>query len=273
MRRVWSNSGEIFTEFCFARIENAFIPAELPGAVSGIAGRGHPVGRRVQVRNSVAVLLRAQRNIVFDRYPIFRAGNRVHRKRANIFFGEQVIQRIRAAFYVHRVVLNRFAQHPQIRTQGGLVRLGDHGVVTRDGNRDQDDHDGHHHHQLNQSEAPRNSAAPPQFFRIVDFLPHGSLTRPALFPQSYFIYQSEYFVPSSAVPEDLLYTSKTSWPPQPVASTSSCTEHNPQSLFLVMGSSPISRKNRMRLSVAPVSCVGFTSVSRSTGYPSVPAFT
>src|ERR1700679_2838658 len=43
--------------FYFAKIENAFIPTELPGAVSGIAGRGHAVGRRVQVRNSVAGLL------------------------------------------------------------------------------------------------------------------------------------------------------------------------------------------------------------------------
>src|SRR5271156_1978477 len=122
---------------------------------------------------------------------------------------------------------------------------------------------------------PRWPPPTSRFFRIAElkylFNIHRCLPRSFCYIE--FAYQSEYFVPSDAVPDDLLYTSNTSCPPQPVESASSCTDRKPQSLFFVRGSSGTSRKKRIRLSVLPVIGVGFTSVSRSGGYPSVPAFT
>src|SRR5579862_6327609 len=62
--------------------------------------------------------------------------------------------------------------------------------------------------------------------------------------ESLTFYQSEYFVPSSAVPIDRENTSNTSCPPQLEESGSSCTERTPQSASPVNGSTGIRRRNR-----------------------------
>src|ERR1700722_187819 len=49
-----------------------------------------------------------------------------------------------------------------------------------------------------------------------------------------WFYQSAYLLLSIPVPVDLLYTSKTSWPPQECESVSSCAERSPQSVDPVM---------------------------------------
>src|SRR5208282_5998496 len=78
-------------------------------------------------------------------------------------------------------------------------------------------------------------------------------------------YQSLYFVPSSAVPDDFEYTSKTFFPPQLVESGSSLIERNPQSARPVIGSTGIFLRNRSFLSSPAPSCTPFTSVSKSGG--------
>lgn len=86
-------------------------------------------------------------------------------------------------------------------------------------------------------------------------------------------YQSEYFVPSKAVPVDLEYTSKTLFPPQPVASGSSCTERIPQSALPVIGSTGIRRSIRIFSEPLPPYEIPSTRVCRSGGYPSLPTST
>src|SRR5712664_3192543 len=87
------------------------------------------------------------------------------------------------------------------------------------------------------------------------------------------IYQSEYFVPSSAVAVDFEYTSNTFFPPQLVESGSSCTARSPHSARPVMGSTGIFRRKRIFRSLPAPSCTPFTIVSRSGGYPSLPIST
>ena len=65
-------------------------------------------------------------------------------------------------------------------------------------------------------------------------------------------YQSAYFVPSLAAPVDCEYMSKTLLPPQLVESGSSCTARRPQSVFPVIGSTGIFRKNRTLLGVVDI---------------------
>src|SRR6266576_397285 len=55
-------------------------------------------------------------------------------------------------------------------------------------------------------------------------------------------YQSEYLVPSSAVPVDFEYTSNTFLPPQLVESASSRTARKPHSACPVIGSTGILRR-------------------------------
>ncbi len=55
-------------------------------------------------------------------------------------------------------------------------------------------------------------------------------------------YQSEYLVPSIAMPVDFEYTSKIFLPPQLVESGSSCTARNPHSARPVMGSTGMRRR-------------------------------
>src|ERR1700722_4086045 len=78
-------------------------------------------------------------------------------------------------------------------------------------------------------------------------------------------YQSLYFVPSSAVPVDFEYTSKTFFPPQVVESASSPVPRSPQSALPVIGSMGTLRRNRSLLSVPVPSCTPRTNVSRSGG--------
>src|SRR5205807_6811587 len=96
-------------------------------------------------------------------------------------------------------------------------------------------------------------------------------------------HQSEYFVPSSAVPVDWEYMSKTFLPPHSLESGSSCTARSPQSALPVIGSMGILRKKRIFLSLLPLllpippvlllSGTPVTNVWRSGGYPSLPIST
>jgi hypothetical protein len=86
-------------------------------------------------------------------------------------------------------------------------------------------------------------------------------------------YQSEYLVPSSAVPVDLEYTSNTLLPAEPVESGSSCTARIPQSALPVIGSTGIRRKRRIFSVPVPPYETPSTSVCKSGGYPSLPTCT
>src|SRR3954451_19822336 len=83
-----------------------------------------------------------------------------------------------------------------------------------------------------------------------------------------FHYQSLYLVPSSAVPFDLVCTSKTLLPSQESESGSSCMERRPQSVSPIIGSVGIRRKN---FNFFPPTSTPLTKVSRSGGYCSDPA--
>src|SRR5260370_28741062 len=78
-------------------------------------------------------------------------------------------------------------------------------------------------------------------------------------------YQPLYFVPSSAVPVDFEYTSKTFFPPQVIESQSSLLERSPQSDRPVIGSTGTLRRNRSLLSFPGPSYTPFTSLSKSGG--------
>src|ERR1700741_4039561 len=77
-------------------------------------------------------------------------------------------------------------------------------------------------------------------------------------------HQSEYLLPSRAVPCDLEYTSKTFLPHQLMESGSSVTHRSPQSACPVIGSTGIFRRKRTFLSAVPT-WTPFTRVSRSGG--------
>src|ERR1700688_3240998 len=78
-------------------------------------------------------------------------------------------------------------------------------------------------------------------------------------------HQSEYFVPSCAIPCDFEYTSNTVFPPQLGESGSCCTARQPHSFCPVMGSTGILRRKLIYLSLEAPSCTPFTRVSRSGG--------
>src|SRR5690242_9719392 len=92
-------------------------------------------------------------------------------------------------------------------------------------------------------------------------------------PKHNSFYQSAYLVPSRAVPCDLECTSKTFLPPHEVESGSSWTDCKFHSARPVIGSTGMRRKKRtLRSEPAPI-WMGFTSESRSGGYPSLPTST
>src|SRR4051794_38261035 len=82
-----------------------------------------------------------------------------------------------------------------------------------------------------------------------------------------FIYQSLYLVPSSAVPCDFVYTSNRLSPLHESESGSSCMERIPHSVFPVIGSIGIRRRN---FSFFPFTSSPSTSFCRSGGQHSEP---
>src|SRR5262249_47196374 len=79
------------------------------------------------------------------------------------------------------------------------------------------------------------------------------------------LYQSEYFVPSSAVAVDVECTSNTLLPLQPVASKSSWTARRLHSARPVIGSTGMRGRTRFFSPPAPPYSTPFTSVSKFGG--------
>src|SRR5258708_33998561 len=82
---------------------------------------------------------------------------------------------------------------------------------------------------------------------------------PRLWRRFNLIYQSLYFVPSGAVSEDLVKTSKTLLPSHESEGGSSCIERSPHSVLLVIGSIGMRRRN---FSFLPLTSTPATNESR-----------
>src|SRR5215475_11400932 len=107
----------------------------------------------------------------------------------------------------------------------------------------------------------------PTRIRIIEMTISSSIrVNPRDLARRFFVitHQSEYLLPSRAVPCDLEYTSKTFLPHQLTESGSSVTQRKPQSACPVIGSTGTFLKKRIFLSAVPT-WTPFTSVSRSGG--------
>src|SRR6185437_3634568 len=211
------------------------LPTAIRAAIAGsLAGSAvHIINARFRlagVENGVIFLLRG---------PVRCAREGVFGNLFQVSGGNQIIKRLGRFLLVQCVLRDQRAQLEQVLFQHCLARVDDRAVIGGHRNGDQDQHNADHDHQLNQGKAAQPS---PDFESC-----H---------------YQSLYLVPSSAVPSDLVYTSKTLSPSQESESGSSCMERNPQSLFPVIGSIGILRRN---FSFFPPTSTPFTSVSRSGG--------
>src|SRR5271155_5786368 len=174
------------------------------------------------------------------RHPCFAGvGHRILRNHFEVSRLYQIVQRLRSLFLIHRVGVDGIAQHVQVFFEHGFLGILDGRDIAGNGNGRQHTDDQHHDHQLHQ----RKSAFPR---RIV--------SRPS------HVYQSLYFVPSSAMPSDFEYTSKTLWPPKESLVGSSCIDRIPHSFLPVIGSTGIRRRNRTFL---PCTSTPSTSVCKS----------
>src|SRR5215469_7649777 len=187
-------------------------------------------------------LVRRLDTVIGHRHPaVACVGERVLGQFFQVAGFDQVLKRLWRLLFVQRVLVDERAQGVEIIAQGRLLRVQDRFLVVRNCQREQNDNDADHHHQLNQSKAALSEA----------------------FSHS-LSYHVLYFVPSSPVPSDLVYTSKTFCPPQESESGSSCTERRPHSSLPVTGSTGIRLRKR---SFLPLESTPLTRVSRSGGYP------
>src|SRR5262245_66323572 len=107
----------------------------------------------------------------------------------------------------------------------------------------------------------------PTRIRIIEITINSSIrVKPRDVRRRFFLitHQSEYLLPSRAVPCDLEYTSKTFFPHQLCESGSSVTHRSPQSACPVIGSTGTFLKKRIFLSAVPT-WTPLTSDSRSGG--------
>src|SRR5271170_5806480 len=211
-------------------------------------GRIHlPVGAHflraaVHVVHARLGLVDTLQRVVGRRYPrLAGVGHRILRNHFEVSGLHQIIQRLRSFFLVHRVGVDGVAQHVQVFLEHGFLGILDGRDIAGNGDGRQHADDQHHDHQLHQ----RKSAFPR---RILSLPSH--------------VYHSLYFVPSSAMPSDFAYTSKTLCPPKESLVGSSCIDRIPHSFLFVIGSTGIRRRNRTFL---PCTSTPSTSVCKSGG--------
>src|SRR5216684_6228183 len=200
------------------------------------------IGRTVHIADSRLSLVYREQYVFLLELPVGLTGERILRNFREIGRLHQIIQGLRRPLLIQSELRNHRTQREQVLPQHGFFGAQDRLVVKRDRDRDEDQHDADHDHHFDQ----RKAAALPVFWET---------------------YHSLYLVPSSAVPSDLVNTSKTLCPPQESEVGSSCIDRIPHSAFPVMGSTGILRRKRTFL---PPTSTPVTSVSRSAGYPSVP---
>src|SRR5271165_1159232 len=218
-------------------------PPTLPTAV-GRTFAGFLLAPAVHVNDAGLRLVRRHDAVVGDGNPGFaRVGKGVHGQGLEIARIHEVLQRLGRFLLVERELVNHRSQCVEIVPQDGLSRPQNGRLIAGNCHRHQDDDDADDHHQFNQSESALSRAPLHIWF-----------CQPS--------YHVLYFVPSSPVPSDLVYTSNTFCPPQESESRSSCIDRSPQSVVPVIGSTGICRKNRIFL---PFESTPFTRVSRSGG--------
>src|SRR5579885_792212 len=212
----------------------------LPGGIGGPV-QGVLLAAGMHVVHARAGLVRAQNGIADVHHPIILVADRVERYFAQVMCLHQIVQRLRRLLLVQRIIVDGLPHGLQVLFQHGLARSLHGLVVNNRGHADQDREDHHHDHQLDQRESQRAATPAVRKPRLAPQFP-----RPLhSFTPAFTFYQSEYLVPSSAIPVDFEYTSKTLFPPQLVESGSSCTERKPHSARPVIGSTGTRRKNRM----------------------------
>src|SRR5271154_255286 len=119
-------------------------------------------------------------------------------------------------------MLNCIAHDSQVGVQRRFSSAHNRFLIVSGGNRSEDHDDCDHNHQFNHRKSALRFPTAARAIRFV-FIPAYH------YPTPIRAYQSEYLVPFSAVPDDLVNTSKTSWPPQEPESVSSWTARMPQS--------------------------------------------
>src|ERR1700680_4681400 len=211
----------------------------------------------MHIHHPGAGLVRAQHYFIELWLPIFCLSHRVGRHNAQISSFLQSLDGLRSRLLIERVVIDSLAHHLQILLQGSLTGANYRAVIAPRRDPDQNEDDCNYNHQFDQRKAKAANAALRTGNRV-HLLAHFQSTHTR-------DHQSEYFVPSCAIPCDFEYTSKTFFPPQLVESGSSCTARKTHSFCPVIGSTGILRRKRIFLSLEAPSCTPFTSVSKSGG--------
>jgi hypothetical protein len=172
---------------------------ELPGAVRRVFERRNGVRCGMNRTNPYRRLVRVKQRVAIHRHPVFCVCNRVHGNCAQILPGHQIVQALRRGLFVSGVVLDRVIQDPEVGFQHRFTRAKHSIPVMYARDRREDYYDRHHHHEFDQRKSTP-ACAPPLANRssLLMLRYRHSVSREDW--QS--LYQSEYLVPSSAVPVD-----------------------------------------------------------------------
>ena len=169
-------------------------PGTVSRPVTGGAARS-----RVHVDDAGFLLVHRHHHIFLDHFPVGFLGHGIHRNLPQIARLHEVVERLRGLLLVEGVLLDDIAQCVQVRSQNGLARLDDGSVVIWDRDRHQDHDDADYDHHLKQRKTAGMCSAFDCGRKRAPLLISLSVAWPArVVARSHSIYQSLYFVPSSA---------------------------------------------------------------------------
>jgi hypothetical protein len=170
---------------------------KLPAAVRSVLEGRNRIRCGMDRANSDPGLVRVKQRVAIHSHPVFRARNRVRGNSAQVLPGNQIIQRLRRGLFVPGVVVDRIVHHPEVGLQHCFTRTKYRISIMDARNRCEHQDDRHYDHQLDQRKPALNRFAPSESRLVMSKISHSILRK-----NHRFRYQSEYFVPSIAVPVD-----------------------------------------------------------------------
>ncbi len=163
----------------------------LPSAVRGTVGGGE-LGAAMDVVDAGFGLIEAHQGVLLDGKPgVGAAGEWIDGHGFDVAGLNEVVEGLRGLLLVDGVGVNRLAEDVEVFFEGGFLRVADVAGVGGDGNSGEQSDDDHDDHEFEQGKALLCREAG------------------ACAPDWSDDYHVEYFVPSSAVPVLLVWTSKT----------------------------------------------------------------
>ena len=171
----------------------------LPGTVRRVFERRNLIGCGMNVGDAYGSLFGTQQQLIACRIPVFLPGDWVRGNLSQVTGAHQFIERHGRGLFVQCVLIDCVPHDEEILVESCLVRANDGLFVPPGADRCQNRNDRYHDHQFKKRKAANQeeSSAP---VNLRGFAYSHLICRSVQNTN----YQSEYFVPSRPIPEDLL---------------------------------------------------------------------